>query len=156
MATRSAIGIKHGTVIKAVYCHWDGYMEHNGVILNEFYSNSVDVNRLIATGDVSSLGAQVGEKIDFGHRWEDTDYIKVGETHVAPQCTFYSRDRGEDAPFCTFQTETDFVDHYDGCGAEFYYLYDHGVWYVSQHHQNNFQPLHEVLNKETEQETADA
>ena len=22
MATRSAIGIKHGTVIKAVYCHW--------------------------------------------------------------------------------------------------------------------------------------
>ena len=154
MATRSAIGIKHGTVIKAVYCHWDGYVEHNGVILNEFYSNSVDANRLIATGDVSSLGACVGEKIDFGHRWEDADYIKVGETHVAPQCTFYSRDRGEDASFRTFQTETDFVDHYDGTGAELYYLFDHGVWYVKEY-KEDFKPLHEKIAK-LSKETADA
>ena len=129
-------------------------MEHNGVILNEFYSNSVDVNRLIATGDVSSLGACVGEKIDFGHRWEDTDYIKVGETHVAPQCTFYSRDRGEDASFRTFQTETDFVDHYDGTGAELYYLFDHGVWYVKEY-KEDFKPLHEKIAK-LSKETADA
>ena len=154
MATRSAIGIKHGDVIKSIYCHWDGYVEHNGVILNEFYSNSVDINRLIATGDASSLGACVGKKIDFGRRWEDTDYIKLGETHVAPQCTFYSRDRGEDAPFRTFLTDADFLEHYDGMGAELYYLFDHGVWYVSQHHQNNFKPLHEVLQKEKETENA--
>ena len=132
----------------------DGYVEHNGVILNEFYSNSVDANRLIATGDVSSLGACVGEKIDFGHRWEDTDYIKVGETHVAPQCTFYSRDRGEDASFRTFQTETDFVDHYDGTGAELYYLFDHGVWYVKEY-KEDFKPLHEKIAK-LSKETADA
>lgn len=154
MATRSAIGIKHGSVIKSVYCHWDGYVEHNGVILNEFYSNSVYVNRLIATGDISSLGAQVGEKIDFGHRWEDTEYIKVGETHVAPQCTFYSRDRGEDAPFRTFQTEEDFVDHYDHMGAELYYLFDHGVWYVKEY-KEDFMPLHEKI-AQLSKETADA
>jgi hypothetical protein len=35
MSTRSAIGIRYGTIIKAVYCHWDGYVEHNGAILQE-------------------------------------------------------------------------------------------------------------------------
>ena len=30
MATRSAIGIKHGDRVKGVYCHWDGYPEQIG------------------------------------------------------------------------------------------------------------------------------
>ena len=144
MATRSAIGIKHGDRVKGVYCHWDGYPEHNGAILQEFYSNSVDVNRLIATGDISSLGATVGEKIDFGFRWKDDEYVDVGRTYCAPQCIFYSRDRGEDAPFKSFDGEAEFVDHYDHCGAEFFYLFDNGVWYVKAY-KGNFKPLHEEL-----------
>ena len=32
MATRSAIGVMHGYKCKAVYCHWDGYLDHNGRI----------------------------------------------------------------------------------------------------------------------------
>ena len=41
MGTRSTIAIhnKNGE-IKSVYCHWDGYYEHNGVILYNFYKNS--------------------------------------------------------------------------------------------------------------------
>lgn len=152
MATRSAIGIKHGDVIKAVYCHWDGYIEHNGTILQECYSNSVDVNRLIATGDISTLGATVGEKIEFNHRWTDEEYIQVGNTHATPQCVFYGRDRGEsDTEFKTFLSEDEFVDFYNGSGAEYYYLYDHGVWYVKSY-DGGFQPLHEQiarLSKET-------
>ena len=144
MGTRSAIGIKHGDRVKAIYAHWDGYIEHNGQILHEFYSNSVDVNRLIAHGDVSSLGATVGEKVDFGRRWTDEEYIPVGQTHAAPQCIFYSRDRGEDAPHKSFDSEEAFVDFYDGSGAEFYYLFDHGVWYVKAY-QGEFEPLHEEL-----------
>jgi len=146
MATRSAIGIKHGDRIKAIYCHWDGYLEHNGAILQEFYSNSVDVNKLISMGDVSSLGASVGERVDFGHRWSDDEYIKFGDTHAAPQCIFYSRDRGEDASFHSFDGEAEFVDYYDGSGAELFYLFDNGVWYVKQY-QEDFKPLHEELAK---------
>lgn len=145
MATRSAIGIKHGDRVKGIYAHWDGYIEHNGVILQEFYSDSVIVNKLIATGDVSSLGATVGEKIDFDTRWSDDQYIKVGETHVSPQCIFYGRDRNEvDAVFKSFDSEDSFVDYYDGSGAEFYYLFDNGVWYVKSY-KSEFKPLHEEI-----------
>lgn len=149
MATRSAIGIKHGDVIKSVYCHWDGYVDYNGRVLMEFYDDSVAVNNLIALGDLSSLGARIGTTHDFHQRWADEEYVPVGTSGfvVAPECTYYTRDRGEDAPFRAFQTEADFVEHYDGMGAECYYLYDHGVWYVKQY-KEDFKPLHEVLNQE--------
>ena len=146
MATRSAIGIKHGDRVKGIYAHWDGYLEHNGTILNEFYNNSVDVNKLISMGDISSLGATIGEEHEFGKRWEDADYIKVGDkTHAAPQCTFYTRDRGEkDAGFRSFGSEQEFIEHYDGAGCEYFYLMDNGVWYVKEY-EREFRPLHEAL-----------
>lgn len=48
MSTRSKIGIlrKDGTV-DHVYSHWDGYPEHNGVILLNEYSNINKMNHLI-------------------------------------------------------------------------------------------------------------
>jgi hypothetical protein len=144
MSTRSAIGIKHGDRIKAVYCHYDGYLEYVGRVLNTYYQDSVKVNGLIAQGDMSSIGADIGEKHPFNDR---SEYI---EEWIARQCTFYSRDRGEDnVDFRSFASEQDFARHYDASGAEYFYLYDHGVWYVSKNRQNNFQPLHEVLSKET-------
>ena len=149
MGTRSRIGVMHGDKLKSVYCHWDGYPEHNGQILQEFYSNSVDVNKLIATGDLSSLGATIGEKIEFGTRWTDDQYVVCGNTHAAPQCTFYSRDRGEDAPFKSFAGEDEFVDHYSD--ADFFYLFDHGVWYVKGY-KGDFKPLHEELAKLNKEE----
>lgn len=149
MATRGAIAIKHGDRIKAIYCHWDSYTEHNGVILNEFYSNSVKVNKLIALGDLSSLGATIGEKHEFGRRVEDHEYIRVGSTHCAPESTYYTRDRGEDAPFHSFGTEAEFIDYYDGSGCEYYYLFDNGVWYVKSY-KEEFKPLHEVLQNDKE------
>jgi hypothetical protein len=152
MATRSCIGIKHGDRIKGIYAHWDGYLDHNGVILQEFYSNSVDVNKLVATGDISSLGATVGEKVDFDTRWADEDYINVGRTHVAPQCIFYGRDREEkDTEFKSFGSEAEFVEYYDDCGVEFFYLFDNGVWYVKAY-EGEFNPLHEELAKLAEEE----
>ena len=30
MGTRSSIAIKTEDGIKAIYCHWDGYVDHNG------------------------------------------------------------------------------------------------------------------------------
>lgn len=66
---------------------------------------------------------------------------------VARQCTFYGRDRSEEAvEFKSFASEKEWAEHYDGCGAEFYYLYDHGVWYV-EGRNGEFKPLHEELAK---------
>ena len=45
MATRSNIGIvNEDDSITAIYCHWDGYPEHNGKILLNHYNNKCDPN----------------------------------------------------------------------------------------------------------------
>ena len=130
MGTRSGIAVQHGDKIKAVYCHWDGYLEHNGYILDKFY-DSVKANNLVALGDLSSLGADVGNKHDFGAK---TEYLEDSEhnglTSVSTQCTFYGRDRGETGiEFRVFFSEQAFIDGIDG---EYFYLFRDGAWYVSQ------------------------
>lgn len=81
MGTRSRIGVFHGDNVKSVYCHWDGYLDHNGRILLNHY-DSAKANQLVALGDLSVLHANIGEKHDFNEQYKDG-------------CTFYGRDRGE-------------------------------------------------------------
>ena len=141
MATRGAIGIKHGDRIKAIYVHWDSYVEHVGLCLHTYYQDSIKVNKLISMGDMSGIGAEIGEKHAFGNRAE---YLPDG---CARECTFYKRDRAEEGvEFQSFDNEASFIDYYRGTGAEYYYLYDHGVWYVKDH-RKEFVPLHEALAK---------
>ena len=143
MGTRSTIAIKHGERIKAVYCHWDGYVEGVGATLLENY-DSTKANFLIALGNISSLGEEIGEKHSFDSRPEEGS---VEETWT----TFYDRDRGEEGQeFKSFGSEAEWMDYYDGSGAEYYYIMDAGVWYVSAY-RKEFEPLHEAvaeLNKE--------
>ena len=83
MATRSYIGVRNlDSSVDYIYCHFDGYPEHNGKILTEHYSNINRVNELLNLGDLSVLGQFIGEKMDFDKRIQDT-------------CLAYGRDRGE-------------------------------------------------------------
>ena len=83
MATRSYIGVRNTDAsVDYIYCHFDGYPEHNGAILREHYSNINRVNELLNLGDLSVLGKFIGEKMDFNKRVQDT-------------CLAYGRDRGE-------------------------------------------------------------
>lgn len=119
MGTRSRIGVMHGNVCKSVYCHWDGYLEHNGRILQEHY-DSAKANHLVALGDLSNLHANLGEKHDFDDR-------RAGDV----QCTFYGRDRGETGTeWRTDHTFEEFLARADACGAEYYYIMRDGEWYV--------------------------
>jgi hypothetical protein len=83
MGTRSTIAIQNtdGTVT-GIYCHWDGYLNHNGDILQKFYTTEEKVRALIALGDLSSLGEQIGTAHDFNNAPVD-------------ECNAYGRDRGE-------------------------------------------------------------
>jgi hypothetical protein len=122
MATRSAIGVMHGDKVKAVYCHWDGYLDHNGRILLEHY-NSAKANNLVALGDISSLGSEIGEKHDF-----DVRFTKgaIGENWTK----FYGRDRGETGvEFKVFHNDQEL---FEGIDAEYFYVMKDGVWYVSE------------------------
>lgn len=85
MATRGTIALEFadGTV-QSVYCHYDNYLEGTGKILQEHYMDPFKVRQLIDLGDLSSLGADIGEKHDFDshNSWGN-------------MCLFYGRDRGE-------------------------------------------------------------
>ena len=120
MSTRSSIAIQNtdGT-FSGIYCHCDGYLSHNGRILEAFYTTEAEVRELINLGDLSVLGETVGVKIGFGdlsHR--DTN-----------QCMAYGRDRGE-----TGTQAADFNSYAEllrDIGQEYDYLYVPGKgWYV--------------------------
>ena len=129
MGTRSRIGVMHGDNVKSVYCHWDGYLEHNGAILQEHY-DSVKANQLVALGDLSSLKPEIGIQHAFGYHGTEIsaeDY----ETQFGNMCTFYGRDRGEKGT--EWKTHTNFVDFFaevEGSWCEWYYIMRDGVWYV--------------------------
>ncbi|MBV7326734.1 hypothetical protein KFU94_00450 [Chloroflexi bacterium TSY] len=104
--------------MEGVYCHWDGYVSHNGRILKEHYSERKKLAKLIAGGDISSLGPDIGSKHDFDARPE-------GET------TFYHRDRSEGwesvRPQC-FNSWVALLNHAGNCGCEYVYLFDGTDW----------------------------
>lgn len=60
MATRSTIAIEFADgSVSQVYCHWDGYLDNNGEILNKHYMDPFKVRDLIDLGDFSSLNETV-------------------------------------------------------------------------------------------------
>ena len=114
MGTRSMIAIQnpHNKTVRAVYCHWDGYLEHNGAILQKHYAASPKVNNLIALGDISSLRPEIGEKHAFSRLetpMDDEAYDKL----YGNMTTYYGRDRGETGTeFKVFPTLKEAEEHY--------------------------------------------
>lgn len=144
MGTRSAIGVMHGNVLKAVYCHWDGYLEHNGRILQEHY-DSTKANNLVALGDLSVLRPEIGEQHAFSKH--DVHGIEC-RVHNEEWCTFYGRDRGEkDVSWRVFHDYDSFYNYFDGSGAEYYYIMKDGVWYYSTYRNKTLRLLSEGLKE---------
>ena len=141
MGTRSRIAVMHGDVCKSVYCHWDGYLEHNGAILLEHYDSS-KANQLVAHGDISSLAPRIEPVNPLDHCFERPEQ---GTT------VFYGRDRKETGiDWQVDHSFEDFLARADGCGAEFYYVMKDGVWYCGDTYgstklSNKLTPLAEAL-----------
>lgn len=143
MGTRSVIGVMHGDVCKAVYCHWDGYLQHNGRILQKDY-DSVKANHLVALGDISSLKEDIGEKHEFDG-YNRTDEERAKYEHMT---TFYGRDRGEKG--CEFKSFMDFeslVEFFDSCGGEYAYIMKDGVWFMFDDNDHTLRELATELEK---------
>jgi hypothetical protein len=129
MGTRSRIGVMHGDKLKSVYCHWDGYLQHNGQLLQDHY-DSAKANHLVALGDISSLKEQIGVEHPFSmydvtpNLSQDEYYEKYGK-----MTTFYGRDRKDSGTdFTVDQSYDEFLSKdYD---YEYYYIMRDGVWYV--------------------------
>jgi hypothetical protein len=144
MGTRSLIGVMHGDNCKYVYCHWDGYLEHNGKILQEHY-DSAKANHLVALGDISSLRTNILIPDGVEHTFENpADGITI----------FYGRDRGETGvEFRSVSSFELFLKRVSDTGAEYYYIMKDGVWYCGSVYgplKYKLVPLSTALVLETE------
>ena len=149
MSTRSRIGIireanTDSIVIESVYCHFDGYPEGVGQTLLDHWTDEKKINRLIALGDLSSLGSVIGRKHDFdshhghyvgGRPYDHPDGYALGEfveseAHQKGWCLFYKRDRGEKG----VKSVVHGMDNWPDYGQEAEYLFDPaaGTWRVRQ------------------------
>ena len=141
MATRSTIAIEYadGTV-QQVYCHWDGYLDHNGQLLLNHYSDPLVAEELVGLGSISSLRETVGEKHDFDERFERDD-------PKAKWTTAYGRDRGEEnCEPSVFQNFEDYKNNHQYEEYE-YILRKDGFWYVSSY-GGNYQLLTDAIADE--------
>ncbi len=105
----------------SIYCHWDGYPDHNGRILFEHYQDRAKIDALITLGNISSLGAEIGEKHDFDAR-------------VQGQCNAYGRDRGETGVESQhFDNAEDLAAMLKEAWTEWVYIYRvmDGKWYYT-------------------------
>lgn len=85
MGTRSTIAIEFAdNSVSQIYCHWDGYLDNNGAILQNYYMNPFKVKQLLELGDFSSLRETVEETQEgaYSQRGEDCGarrYMNVDE-----------------------------------------------------------------------------
>ena len=105
MGTRSMIALEYADgQVGQIYCHWDGYLSHNGQILQNNYTDPFKVREMLDNGDMSSLS----DSIDG--------------------CSFY-KERGEDCPqrmykdYADYRKEAQFEEYN-------YILRKDGKWYV--------------------------
>lgn len=121
MSTRSFIGTYNDDdTITAIYCHFDGYPEGVGRTLLDHWTDPAKVQALMALGNLSSLGSELGEAHDFDDRTHPT------------WCLAYGRDRGEEGQEAkTYANRNEFLNAAHESWAEYAYLYHSNGWPVS-------------------------
>jgi len=154
MATRSTISLEFADgTIGQVYCHWDGYLAHNGKMLMEYYSNPFVLRDLIDLGSLSSLRPQIGTKHPFSMFEANMTQDEYANLY-RDMCTFYGRDRGEGQYEATY-----FKDYLhflvDGQAEEYDYILRNvngvATWFVSDH-GSDYMLLTEAFAKEAQAE----
>jgi hypothetical protein len=142
MGTRSTIALEYadGTVGQ-VYCHWDGYLEHNGEILAKHYMDPFKVRDLIDCGDLSSLAPEVKPEPYTLHDFNE------------PQkgvCVFYGRDRGEAGVTArTFANFAEYAKNHQHEEYEYILRQVDGkpVWFVLCFDTEEYEPLLQVIER---------
>ena len=150
MATRSTIALEFADgTIGQVYCHWDGYLAHNGKMLQEYYSNPFILRDLIDLGSLSSLRPTIGTKHPFSMFEANMTQDEYANLY-RDMCTFYERDRGERSADATYFKD---YEHFlvDGQVEEYDYILRNvngvATWFVSDH-DGDFVTLESAIKDE--------
>ena len=141
MGTRSTIALEYANgQVDQIYCHWDGYLDHNGVILDEHYSDPFKLQKLVELGDMSSLAPNIGTQHAFDDRREG-------------ECTFYGRDRNEKGVGAKrFKDFEDYKANHQYEEYEYILRQVDGkaVWFVSSYRTGGYIELAQAFAKERE------
>jgi hypothetical protein len=71
LATRSTISLEnYDGSVESIYCHNDGYPEHNGKILLNNYETEDEVRELIELGDISVLEPTIEETREHSYHYK--------------------------------------------------------------------------------------
>jgi hypothetical protein len=116
MGTRSTIALEYadGTV-EQVYCHWDGYLDHNGKILQDNYSDPFELQRLINRGDMSSLSKTIDGCVFYADRSEELNISKYKD--IADYFNNVQQEEYDYILRCIAGRAVWFVRHYDTDGG---------------------------------------
>lgn len=120
MGTRSDIIVHraNGTWAR-IYCHWDGYLEHNGRILFDHYTSQADAELLVSQGNLSILAERCIRP--EGHSFDKP---------VKGFCVYYGRDRGEKGQQAETGDSLHAVWPEADTWTEFTYVWDGEKWLV--------------------------
>ena len=123
MSTRCYIGKldEKSNDVKFIYCHWDGYPEYVGYMLDTYYKDHGKVEDLLALGDISSLKENI--QPTGNHSYDEPE---EGVTIA------YFRDRGE--PWDDVAPKHTQLANYEkeDLMIDYKYLYKNGKWYVDR------------------------
>lgn len=136
MSTKATIAIKRGDgLYESIFVSCDGYPEHTGRVLNEFYKEKEKVEALIERGCVYFLDKKIGESFDGG-----VDFPKFKKNNGDKY-----RKELRNAGFTMFAKRDLSIDDYwtdipENLKSDFYpnvadqqwnYLYENGDWLVT-------------------------
>lgn len=80
MSTHANIALlKPNGDIQSIYCHYDGYPQYVGKILNEHYNNQERVEQLITLGNIEALGEKLEPselELKYQH-WYSQEYLSL-------------------------------------------------------------------------------
>lgn len=124
MSTSCSISLKKNNQFKSIYCHNDGYLEGVGKMLVNNYKTDSDVEKLLALGDLSSIGRL---PVDKSFLWDvnanSKDWLKLSDKY----CRSY-RSRGDTGVDATINSTLEQIaDNYPHCS--YHYVFDNGNWY---------------------------
>ena len=141
MSCRSNIVMKQKDgIYKSIYCHNDGNLEHNGVMLYYHYSDPIKVELLTSLGDISLLEENVFPDTTKEHTFDNRqDFVTVA----------YHRDRGERLRFEVYNSKENLLDDFSKSASNYLYLFEDDKWYVVDEEKGlNLESLEDNLLKE--------
>ena len=129
MGTRSTIALEFADgSVSQVYCHWDGYLENNGQILEAHYTDPFKVRELVDLGDFSSLRETVAETAEGAYN--KRSYEEDDGTIVFEVCDARRYQNADEYFDCCQQEEYDYIlRNFEGKATWFVRCYaTDGVW----------------------------